>query len=473
MPKITIEDIKVNRRRNLSSNGKKVLPSHEVFPNKNTDRKNIDNFREEQQKFPKIEKEREEVLSDKPKINESLKWRTEEKRMGRTPRIKNNPKPIRKLFLFLILFFVLLGGGYWGGNLLQKANIYITAKHEIIDYKNKQFVALKDPANNSVTFEIMITSDKRTKNITLKDSKEVSTKAEGSIILFNEFSINPVKLSTGTFLSDNEGKAYKTNSTISIPGYKTVNGKIIPGEIVVGISAFLPGESYNGAPSIFYINSLKGTTKYTKIYGKLKTPLIGGAQGLVYKISENSKADVEGLAQSYLKDDLIEKVKALVPPGYILYPGASSFSYSTNNNNIYSKTPETEIEIEGVLSVVIINEKSLMDNIIKISLKDITEEELSEIKISNLRDLSFSFVENNQLITKGMDSISFYLTGQPEAIWHPDIETIKTKLLGIHKDEVLPIFRQDKGISSAIIKIFPFWQKYIPNNISKINITVD
>jgi len=40
----------------------------------------------------------------------------------------------------------------------------------------------------------------------------------------------------------------------------------------------------------------------------------------------------------------------------------------------------------------------------------------------------------------------------------------------VHKDNVLAIFRQDPGISSALVKLVPPWQKYIPSDISKINI---
>ncbi len=96
---------------------------------------------------------------------------------------------------------------------------------------------------------------------------------------------------------------------------------------------------------------------------------------------------------------------------------------------------------------------------------------MKEITISNLDELSFDFVNPSQLITKDMNNFSFSLTGNVNAIWKPDVEILKSKLLGIHKDEVLSVFRQDPGISSAIVKVFPPWKKYIPEDILKINIT--
>jgi len=101
----------------------------------------------------------------------------------------------------------------------------------------------------------------------------------------------------------------------------------------------------------------------------------------------------------------------------------------------------------------------------------VIKDELKEIKILDLDKLSFSFVNKDQVITKDITSVPFILSGNAEAIWYPDLELLKTKLVGIRKSEVLPIFKQDKGISSAIVKIFPPWQRYIPSDISNINMT--
>jgi hypothetical protein len=257
---------------------------------------------------------------------------------------------------------------------------------------------------------------------------------------------------------------------VTIPGYtKDINAKVVPGQIITQISSFLPGDTYNGSPTDFYINSFKGGTKYNKIYGKLQSPLTGGAVGTVYTLDDNTKNDIATIAQSSLKEDLLKQVKALVPPGYILYPDALVFSYTTPDN-IISKTPETGIEIDGSLSVVLLKEKSLMDNIIKTSLPDILGSELREVKIPDMSKFVFSFTNNGQLITKDMENVSFTLSGDADAIWNPDTETLKTKLRGVNQNAVLPIFQEDKGIAQALVKIFPPWQKSIPNDLSKINI---
>jgi hypothetical protein len=177
----------------------------------------------------------------------------------------------------------MLGVIYWGANIFEKTTVKIIAKNEIITYNDEKFTADND---SNVNFEMIIKSDKITKNIVLTDSKEISTKATGSITLYNEYSTNQQKIVSGTFLSDNDGKIYTTDTAVIVPGYKTENQKIIPGQANVKISSFLTGEVYNGSPKNFYINAFKSTTKYNKIYGKLKTELTGGAEGYFYTLND-------------------------------------------------------------------------------------------------------------------------------------------------------------------------------------------
>lgn len=456
-----IEDIRLNKKEREIPSMKEVILSPKLTTPPDDDK----------------EGEREEIVKEieekkESKINEYLEKVSQSKqRLQRTPQIKIKPKIVHKLTLIIFVLSFIIGGIYWGGDIFQRANITITSKHQLITYKNKQFVALKDSNGDSINFEIMITSNKESKDIILTESKDVSIKAEGSITLYNEFSTTRELLVAGTFLSDNDGKAYKLNNTVTIPGYKTENKKIIPGQIIVNITSFLAGDAYNGSPSDFKINSFKGTAKYNKIYGKLKSPLVGGASGLVYILDDVSKSKIDKMAQSSFKEDLLRKVRALVPLGYILYPDALTFSYKIDDNFL-SETPDAEIPIEGSLTVVLLKEKSLMDNIIKISLPNISSGELKEIIISDLSKLTFSFTNKNQLITKDMNSIYFSLSGDVDAVWNPDENILKTKLLGVYKNDVLSIFRQDPGISSAIVKIFPPWQKYIPNDLLKIYINI-
>jgi len=442
MKRIVLEDIKLNRKKEEPILKEKVEPF-----------------------IPRVVGN--DLVRQESKIDQYFR-NEKERRLERTPQIKLKPKILHKTTVFFLIIVFLIGIIYWGGNIFQKTNIIINSKHQAVNYRDKQFTAKKSLDNNSVNFTIMIYPDKKMKKIILTDSESVSLRAKGSVTLYNEFTETPQKIISGTFLSDEDGRAYQLNTATTIPGYKIENKKIVPGEIVVEISSFLPGDAYNGSPKSFYINAFKGTTKYNKIYGKLKNSFLGGASGLIYKMNDNDKNNID---YSSLKDDLFKKVDASVPPGYILYPEAMTFSYKINDE-IFSKNPEAEIEIDEVLAVVLLNEDSLEKYIIKNSLPLVSPNELKEIIVLGMKDLKFNFVNKDQLIDKDLESIDFTLTGDLDINWKPDQKALQTKLLGLNKNDVLSIFKQDSGISSASVKIFPPWFKYLPKDLSKIKIEI-
>lgn len=201
----------------------------------------------------------------------------------------------------------------------------------------------------------------------------------------------------------------------------------------------------------------------------MEEPFKGGASGLVYYLNDENKRFIKEVVESSLKNDLINQVKAELPKGYILYNDASNFSYKIDDD-ILSISKEAKIDVYGYLSVVILNENSLIKAIMKNYLPAVSNEnEIKEIKLSGLNDLSFSFKEKDFVITKDVEKVEFSLDGILDAIWYPDLENLKNKLLGINKNDVSNIFKQDPGIASAIVKIFPPWKNVLPNNILRIN----
>jgi len=453
MARIILEDMKLNRKR-IPTLEKKEVEVSAIQPKINIIRKDL---------YPE---EKEDINEEK--IEAYIKDRVSPKRLSRTPQINHNRKPP---YLIIILMMIVVLGLYGLGQLKQRANIVISAKHQILDYQTKQFLASKDNQTDGINFEIMIVSDKKDKKIILTEPKEVSLKAQGSITLYNEYSLIAQKILAGSYLLDENGKTYKIDQAISIPGYKLdENKKIIPGTAVVSITSFLPGDEYNGEPNLFHLSSFKGTNKYLKIYAKLKEPLLGGASGVVYALDEKNITDLNSLAESF-KAELLKRVLAQVPTGYILYPEALSYTYKINNS-LMSKTPEAIVPIEGTMAVVLLKETSLLASLKKVSFPKITEGELAEITMPDLIKLNFAFLDKDQIITKDLSQIAFSLSGQIEAIWQPNLEQLKTKLMGVKKTNVLPIFGVDPGIGPATVKIFPPWQNFIPNNISKININL-
>jgi hypothetical protein len=385
---------------------------------------------------------------------------------------ENKPKPksnhrLWKFFAIVFLVVILL---YFVGNFFENTKVDIVAQRKTFTLDQERFTASKS-TNTPINFEIMITPGEISENFTLTESTNVSSKAKGVVTMYNENSTKPQKLLINTFLSDENGKTYKTNSAIAIPGYTKVGTKIVPGKIDVEVTAFLAGDSYNGSPSNFYVNGFKNTAKYKTIYGKAKTPISGGSSGLVYLLGPVEKGTLEARASTDLKASLMKKIEAQVPEGYLLYPGTEQFSYDSNEN-YSSPTQEAKVPISGTISAILLKQKDVSTAIIRNVLPGISDKELQEIQVQNLKDLVFKFTNPDQSIAKDMQSIDFNFSGDVKLLWQPDIESIKAKLVGVSKDKVSDIFKQDPGIDNASLKIFPFWKSSVSFDTSKISINL-
>lgn len=430
--------------------------------------------------MPKQEKVFEEIrvaedreIEQEQKIEiRPISKKIEERRVrSSTPIIRKNKKGLRKSFVFGFLFVILACLVYFASNYFEKADINVTAKKASFDLNQ---MTLDASINKSlpIAFELMIVSNEEYKDVTLTQSQNSSTKAKGEITFYNEYSTKAQTISAKSYVSDSSGKTYQTDKVVTIPGYKTVQSKIVPGTVSVGITAFLPGDSYNGTPADFSINAFKNTTKAKKIYAKLKTPLTGGSQGLVYTLNPNDKGAINAFAQSTFKSNLLKKATAQVPEGYILYPNALSFS-SSSDTDAFFPSANARVKTSGTVSAVIISEKDLTSSIVKKLLPDVTKRESDEIKILNINDLKFAFKDSNQVINKDLKNVSFNLTGKLNALWSPDLEILKSSVVGANKKDLVSIFGSDPGIEKASARIFPPWQSFMPKNLEKININLN
>jgi len=177
-------------------------------------------------------------------------------------------------------------------------------------------------------------------------------------------------------------------------------------------------------------------------------------------------------AQTNFKNNITRKLVAQVPPGYILYPGASLFSY-TIDNQIQSPTADALIPISGTISAVIFKHDDLSDAIINHVLPTISPFEHSEINLPDITNLTFAFSTPNQPITKDIQTISFTLSGSETFDWSPNVPTLTSSLVGAPYKNVSTILAHDPGITSASVKVFPPWKTYLPEDPSRIHIAIN
>ena len=111
-----------------------------------------------------------------------------------------------------------------------------------------------------------------------------------------------------------------------------------------------------------------------------------------------------------------------------------------------------------------------MGSIVDTLLPGISDKEKSELVLPDLSTLSFNFTNKDQIIDKDIDTFDFELTGSFPIKWNPDQNLLKNLLVDKNKNDIANIFKQDPGITSASVKIIPFWSEKLPQDQKNINI---
>lgn len=378
----------------------------------------------------------------------------------------------KKLPIFIILALAFIGLLYALSVIFAHATLYVHNKVQHFTFADEVF-NMQRTESSALHFEIMIVDGNESKEMTFTETKELSTKARGEVVIYNAFAKTPVKLLINTRLEDDAKNIYMTDKAVTIPGYTMSGTKVVPGSVVVGITAQNPGEKYNGDPRDFVIFGYKGTAKATKIYARSKTSLSGGATGNVYTPSATEKGTISTDIGVLLRNKLEKKLQAQVPEGYVFYPGSSQFTLDLNSDNLTSKTSDAKIEAKATLSAVLIKSEDLQKAIIKAVYANVGADEISEISVPDMSKLIFAYKNPTDVINKSTTNINFTLSGDGDLVWNPDLEKLHTTIVGMQVDQLDKIFKADPGIENVRVILRPPWQKNLPKKANYITVKTE
>ena len=118
-----------------------------------------------------------------------------------------------------------------------------------------------EKAGNFIQGEVLEAEKEVSQNFTAHGKKLKSTKAHGTMRIYNNYSTAAQTLVATTRFISNEGKLFRTKERVVIPGGYYEGGKLAAGFIDIEVIADQPGEDYNIDPSTFSIPGFVGTSK--------------------------------------------------------------------------------------------------------------------------------------------------------------------------------------------------------------------
>lgn len=336
------------------------------------------------------------------------------------------------------------------------------------DISNPNFVDLNIPVE-VVDLEKEITKD----FITTGKKTDSNKKARGMITIYNEYSSSSQPLvATTRFLSE-DGKLFRLEKSITVPGSSNVGGEIKPGVIEALVMADEAGSEYNIEATKFSIPGFKGSgDKYTKIYAKSPKKMIGGGESAteIRSVSESDIANAKISLTSEIKESLTQEVQDQGGEDRVILGDAISFGEVEYLTSVQEGNLGEEFSLTGKANgKFIVFKKSQLRSLLLekiISAEGIKKDQLGE------ETFKFEFGKSDADFEGGRIIIRVSLKARilPDL----DLSEMKADILGKSEEEFADYIGKYKGLESANITYKKsFFSGKIPSFSSRVELTLD
>jgi hypothetical protein len=394
--------------------------------------------------------------------------KAEEKSVPNIHRRPTNPK----FAIWFIAGIWLLALFFGLSMVFSSATIIVKPKTEKITFADDTYTAKSETANDTdLTFEVLNVKQSIGENVEATEEKAVSQKATGKIIIYNDYSTAPQRLINNTRFEANNGKIYRINSSVIVPGYKKVGDKITPGSIEATVFADQAGEEFNlkltDLTGDFKIPGFKGDQRYQSFYARLKEDIVGGFVGKQRIVAEELRKSTEESLKTKLKEQLLKELYAIKPDNYIILTDGYSINYTNTADSIVDER-NVKINIEGDLNGIVFNNSKLAKY-------------LANKKITDFDNLPIEIIPAENLVAtfKGEDSANLWksktllisLTGDATIKWQYDGDALKKDLAGKKEADLKNLTsKYSDSIVSLKVIFRPIWTRYFPDNPNKIRV---
>jgi len=377
--------------------------------------------------------------------------------------IHTNKRTYSKKIIYSVIGFVVLIVAFSIFTLMKSVTVTYVPKSTDISFSKDSFTAYRLGGDGKLAFSVIKLASDKGLETPASGQEQVSIKASGKAIVYNNSGTAPQKLVKNTRFQTTDGKVYRIQSDISVPGKTGTT----PGSLEVTLYADQPGADYNIPLSDFTLLGLKGDPKFTTVYARSKTPMSGGFVGLSKKVSDADLTTAKTSLEAGLKDSLLTEAKAQVPSDYVLFTNLVQISYSDLPQSAPTDKGVT-VNRHAEFSGVMFRKEDLSTFLASKKLTGATN--VQGISFTNLESLDFAFATGTQIDLLKADSLNFTVSGDTKAVYFVPEEALKSDLAGISKNTLTDILKNYPTIETATAVIHPFWSGSFPNDPSKIKI---
>ncbi len=378
--------------------------------------------------------------------------------------LKNNELKLesrwRRFYLnHMVSFFVVSGFLLFGATMyliLPKAYIKISLKE--IPLKAQIPIAVSKNASSSNLLSGIIPGQYFSLNKTGSKTMEGRPEIGGVIEIYNAYSAAPQKLVTNTRFETKDGKIFRIQNSIIIPGAKVLGAKLTPSSIKAKVIGDEASNDYLISPSYFTILGFKGTPKYAGFYALSVEPMAIVENASISKEElEKNKNELQNKLAQELKSDTLSTLK---DSDLKLIDGASIIKID-------------DFKVNGRFLSMKITWQSLFfkEKDLKTMISYFISSHYPDLKNFAFED-NIVYPEASRVDFKKGELFFTFNIDKSNAL-PADIDGLKKELAGRDETGMRTIISDKSYINSAAISLWPFWVSRAPINLKKINITID
>lgn len=356
--------------------------------------------------------------------------------------------------------------------ILPKAEISVKAKKEPVNQELSltadKGVSKIDAAQNKVPAQLIKLDKRQSQEFLTTGQRQVNDKAKGRLVVYNEYSSSPQPLVEKTRFVAASGQTFRLVKSITVPGAKIQEGKIVASSIEAEVAADQAGAEYNIAPGRFTIPGFQGTPKYAAFYGQSQSAMSGGASGVMKVITQADYDKAKSELWKSLQPALDNEFKSQLTGELKIIDGAMKEEISGTETNVAVGAPAEKftMTLKGTAVAVLFDEKNVQE-VIQKKLAD-------KINIGQALSLAaeqVSYQLSSIDFARGQILMKVKVLGS--LVWQIDTEALRREIAGQDEKAIREVFAKHPEVGEAKVVLWPFWVSRAPADLDKVEIRVN
>lgn len=378
--------------------------------------------------------------------------------------------PSRRVLVFGIALVALFVLGAWAvGAFFARAEVRINFSE--IPWENQgevlatKTVAEINPADRVIPAEVFRDKRNLTQFFPGTGRAEVAEKATGRLVIYNAYSSQSQTLVATTRFETPDGKIFRLDNQVIVPGAEIRDGEIIPSSIETGVTADKAGEDWNVGPiEKLTIPGFEGSPRFNGFYGALPRGTSGGFIGEKAVPTDADVAAAEEKMTQILRSSLENNLLSGRPSEFKILDGTSetevtrmTVQKSTDAQGNFSIIGEAEFRAIGF------REEDLRAMLLDLAVREYPE--------SDFKNLEFSYSGAETDYDGG--EIKFSVEARGELVPAFSGEDFRAQVAGQDLSSVQSQILKLPRLADAEVSVWPIWLRRLPEDPGKITLTLE